>query len=561
MTDNYKLGVVAYLPPKRLYPTDSFMANMKNFPTKNPLVLFSDEYEAEGVIKLNGNVEIAKDPKNKLAVNNLIFFTGTRIAASKGFSHVLLLENDCRVGKRYWDEILFEEFLSKNVNAIAGGSIAIFNPSCYTREAAARFEKYVADSLADRPCPMSITGSSNLAEKRDSCVFPNGAFAIYKMDWIIKTFPEITAQGKTVELARRVKTWDYAIGIKAWEEFRERVYDMIVPLNSVYSGYGNIMSTEDERKQWLIDGKVIGVHQIKSDWIGPEPKPEQDLFTPQVTMEIPKPPPTQDVTGKTEIFIVTYAKDFQYLNHCLRSIKKFAKGFSGVTVLVPTKDAKELRQVIRKSGLENVKVKHGYEWAKKGMCWHLAQECRADVWCPDADYIAHFDSDCIFTKPVSPETFFKNGKPLLRYEPFATLGIRHPGTMAWKIATENALPFPVNDEFMRGLPHIYHHSVYAKTRILVEQKTAMPFTEYVRSGRNEYPQQFCEYVTLGSVAAHEFRDDYYMVDLSKESNPDRSPYPVQQFWGHGPLDQPQEIWVDGIKRTVTPIKMIEEILK
>jgi len=30
---------------------------------------------------------------------------------------------------------------------------------------------------------------------------------------------------------------------------------------------------------------------------------------------------------KTEILIVTYARDFPYLEYCLKSISKFARGF------------------------------------------------------------------------------------------------------------------------------------------------------------------------------------------------------------------------------------------
>ena len=546
------LGVIAYVPPPHIGHPLAFFQNLRNFPPLHPLVIYSDhDYSKDwpDCIKIAASPEIARVDTNKMACNNLVFFVGLRIAASKGFTHVMPLEPDCRVNVKHWDDIIWQEFLFKNPNAIAGGSMAIFNPCSYNRQAAEQFEKFVTDTRLSRLVPLSITGSSNLAEKRDSCVFPNGAFAIYRMDWLLKTYPAITGKPEQyIELSKTEKTWDYSIGIKLWNEFKESVYDKVVNLGKIYSGYGNIMSDEAERRGWLIDGKIVGVHQIKSEWPGPVPS--------EVTSV-----PEQKVSGKVEIFIVTYAKDFPYLRHCLRSIKKFATGFSGVTILVPTPHVKELRALIAEVGIGYTTVKSGYEWAHKGMLWHLAQECRADEWCPHADYIAHFDADCIFTKPVTPETFFKDGKPLLRYEPFATIGLRHPGVMAWKTAAENALPFPVANEFMRGLPHVYAKSLYAKTRELVEQKTKTPFNEYVKSGRNEYPQTFCEYVTLGAVAYETSQSDYSLSDLSKLPNPDRSPYPVQQFWGHSAPDQPQEIWVDGIKRNIVPIQMIEEVLK
>ena len=74
---------------------------------------------------------------NRMAVNNLVFFTGLRIAANKGFTHVLILEHDCRVGTAGWDEIIWQEFLSKNPEAIMGGSLVAFNPCSFSRKGAA----------------------------------------------------------------------------------------------------------------------------------------------------------------------------------------------------------------------------------------------------------------------------------------------------------------------------------------------------------------------------------------------------------------------------------------
>ena len=549
-----RFGIICYVPPPHIGHPLAFSQNLRNFPPLHPLVIYSDhDYSKEwpGCIKIAASPEIARVDTNKMSCNNLVFFVGMRIAASRGFTHIMLLEPDCRVNAEHWDDIVWQEFQFKNPNAIAGGSMVVFNPCSYNRQSSEQYEKFLMDSKPSRIVPISITGSGNLAEKRDSCVFPNGAFAIYRMDWLLKTYPQITGKPQEyIALAKTERTWDYSIGIRLWNEFHESVYDKVVSLGKVYSGYGQIMSTEDERKQWLIDGKVVGVHQIKSDWIGPEPKPIQD-FVSVGDVQIPK----------TEIFIVSYAKDFAYLEYCLRSIKKFAAGFSGVTVLVPSKDVHALRTIVGQIGIENVRSISGYEWRGRGMLWHMAQVCRADEWCPHADYIAHFDADCIFTKPVTPNTFWQLGKPLLRYEPFATLAQRHPGVLNWKVATENALPFNIADEFMRGLPHIYGRTTYAKTRELVEQKTKRPFNDYIKSCKNEYPQTFCEYVTLGSVARQYFADDYTLCDLSRDANPDRSPYPVQQFWSHRAPDEPQEVCVDGIMRNVIPAEFVKEILK
>lgn len=548
-----KLGVIVYLPPPHVGFPLSFLENIKNFPPANEFLIYSDhDYSKEwpSIVRLAGSPEIAKTTKNAMAVNNLIFFIGLRIAIQqKGWTHVMLVEADCRVNVAGFDEILFQEMIAKNRYAITAGSMVVFNPCSFNRTAAERFERFVCETRGTRPLPMSITGSSNLAEFRDSCVFPNGAFAIYRLDWMLKTYPQIAGNpNEYIQLSQTKVAWDYQVGIDLWNEFKEQAYDKVVCLDQIYSGYKNVMSSEEERQQWLTEGRVIGVHQIKGEWTGPDPKPVMEM--------IAKP-----FMAKVAILIVTYGKDFPYLRHCLRSIKKFATGFTGVTIVVPWADVKELRKMIKEIGIESVTVKGGNEWVKKGFNWHMAQICRADCWIPDADYVAHFDPDCIFTKPVKPQTFFQEDRPILRYEPFESLAKRHLGTWNWKIACDNALPFTCADEGMRGHPEVYHLGVYKRTRELVEEKTGKTFDAYVKSSKNDYPQTFAEFPTLSAVALEKFRDRYYAIDLSKTASPDRSPFPVIQFWSHRPPDEEQEIWIDGVQRLVIPIQLIKEILK
>lgn len=263
---------------------------------------------------------------------------------------------------------------------------------------------------------------------------------------------------------------------------------------------------------------------------------------------------------KTEFFIVTYAKDFQYLKFFLRSAEKFASGFSGITILVPTQDAAELAVLTGQyKGSVPVKCVSGDEWDGKGMLWHMASIMHADEWCPDADFIAHIDSDCVFTAPVTPETFIKDGKPILQYERFASIGHRHPGVLKWQENTVKCLPIDVLYETMRGHPEVYRHDTYALARRLIVQKTGVPVNIHIMNGRNAYPQDFCEFVTLGNVAMHVSADKYHLVDNEQKPNPDRSDFPIGQFWSHGSPDLVQEIWWNGRKENIIPSQKWKEL--
>lgn len=261
-----------------------------------------------------------------------------------------------------------------------------------------------------------------------------------------------------------------------------------------------------------------------------------------------------------EIFIVSFWRDFPYLEFALKSIGKFVSGFAGVTVLVPDTDLQGLLAIPKPMELLPMfRARAFAEWPGKGMLHHERQIVYADQWCPEAEFITHMDSDTIFTAPVTLETFIKDGKPILQYERFDSIGKRHGGVMEWQRVTERCLPFPIEFETMRQHGATYHRGLYARTRELMTDKTGMAVDEYIKSQGNAFPQGFCEFVTLGNVAIFEFPDRYHLADCSKKPNPDKGDFPIAQFWSHAPIDQPQPIWWDGDQKTVTPLDEIRRL--
>lgn len=268
---------------------------------------------------------------------------------------------------------------------------------------------------------------------------------------------------------------------------------------------------------------------------------------------------------KVCIFIVTFRRDFAYLQWCFKSIVKFCQGFS-VRVLVPTPDKAQAEAMVHRGlhekGFKDATVQHYEEWPELGFLHHMAQIMRADEWCPDADFVAHCDADCIFTAPVTPWTYIKEGepcKPYMRFEYFSKLGRRHPGAAAWQEPTQKCLPFLVTKETMRCHPGVFHRGLYAEARRQIEIKTKMASDDYIKStGKNTYPQLFVDFVTLGNVALHCFPHLYEPVEQTGDLvTPDNH---LQQFWSHGSIDQPQKIWVQGEEREVVPIDMIRHAL-
>lgn len=257
------------------------------------------------------------------------------------------------------------------------------------------------------------------------------------------------------------------------------------------------------------------------------------------------------------IFIVTYSKDFNWLVFCLRSIEKFASGFSEVRILVPDEDLIALRYLVSKlhgeSGIPIYCVS-GNEWPGKGFLWHACQIFRADQWCEKADYVFHFDPDCIFSANVTPATFMVEDKPILRYEAFSTIGVRHPGVLLWKKAAEDCLPWEVDKEFMRGHPEVFHRGLYKAAREIISTCVGKPIDDYLKSCRNEFPQSAAEFPTLGAICYEKFRELYAPFNCGSQANPDFQPFPVRQCWSHAPIDKPQSIWWDGKIQKITPLE-------
>lgn len=237
----------------------------------------------------------------------------------------------------------------------------------------------------------------------------------------------------------------------------------------------------------------------------------------------------------TQIFIVTFAPDFQYLKFCLRSLVKFAQGFNGVRILVPTQDRTALESLVAEvpgtAGLPVICLT-GDEWPGQGMLWHMMQILLTDQWCPYADFVLHLDADCVFTEPVTPDYYIKAGdKPILFYESFASLGVKHTEVLRWQEVTRNCLPFDPPYETMRQHPEIYHRTLYEQTRKRIQEKTGESVETYLRKQRNEYPQTFCEFVTLGNVAMHDFPAQYNLYDVGKLPWPHAK---LHQAWSHRP---------------------------
>ncbi len=216
----------------------------------------------------------------------------------------------------------------------------------------------------------------------------------------------------------------------------------------------------------------------------------------------------------------------------LESIRKYATGFAGITIVVPTWDVDKFLQFERYSTPDcPVLIKNFLEYPGKGFVHHLAMKCYADVFSPDADLILHLDPDCLFSSPVTPEDYLVDGNPVLVIEPYEVLKTIHPARYNWKRVTEEALKFDCTHETMCRHPAVHRRETYAGLRAYMERTHYTPFIDFVIKQKNSYPQGFGEFNTLGAYAMNSTLS-YHFIDRKDQGDKNDPPSKVTQLWSY-----------------------------
>lgn len=257
-----KLAVIAYVPPIQRYHPEVFVDNMRRWRSNCDLILFSENWP--DTLKIAHSPEIIKSsanvsrPEQRWWVNNMIFFTALRIARKQGVTHMLYVESDSRAGRLNWADLAFEEFFKRD-GALIGGSMVVYNP-CNAGPLAAQYWAEVCALNTRKNFPIPTYGFKGAADSTGSCVFVNGSLGIYDMALMAELFN----LDNTAVVSRDATAWDMEIGVKMWEKFGPDAYAKVAHLTSIFSSFGEVLTTEAQRMDMLRRGEFGAVHQVKS---------------------------------------------------------------------------------------------------------------------------------------------------------------------------------------------------------------------------------------------------------------------------------------------------------
>lgn len=219
---------------------------------------------------------------------------------------------------------------------------------------------------------------------------------------------------------------------------------------------------------------------------------------------------TPVVEPVVDIVIKSYPPDYGFLSYCLRSIHKFASGFNDVIILLPS--SYPLPLTAEKVVLLDVPESYMSQQVAK---------LNADLH-TQASHILHFDSDMLFTDPVTPGFFFKDGKPVWVITPFDEA--EDDEKRAWLHVMVKCLREMPKFEFMRKCAIIVPRWLYAEFRSFIEKTHGMTMEAYVMS---QPGHEFSEYNCLGFYAWIYHRDAFHWHDTSVDGVPK---WPFIQKW-------------------------------
>lgn len=229
---------------------------------------------------------------------------------------------------------------------------------------------------------------------------------------------------------------------------------------------------------------------------------------------------------KVSIVVKSWPGDYEWLSYCLRSIQKFCTGFNDIIVMLPRSHPLTLTA-------ETVVLLD----AKEGYMEQQVAKLNADKH-TQADYILNFDSDMIFTRPITPDYFFKDEKPIWVMTPWKDIGIKDKRT--WFHVMAKCLLECPPAEFMRKGAVIYPSELLTAFRGNIRLLHEMGVDEYVMS---QPGHEFSEYNCLGFFAWLYQPRVFHWHDTSVDGVPD---WPWKQYWSYGGITDEIRAEMEGI---------------
>lgn len=206
---------------------------------------------------------------------------------------------------------------------------------------------------------------------------------------------------------------------------------------------------------------------------------------------------------QTDIFIKTYSKVADWHQWAMKSIAKYASGFRRTLVV----------------GEQRVEGYQQMQIVKLSADQHT-----------DADFILFTDSDCLFTLPVTPATYLRNGKPIWLMRSWeSALSKEGDAVMRWQRGMQKFFGMAPPHEFMCRHPEMIPRWLLIAFRAFCQTKHGKTLAEWLVNDH-----EFADWNILGMYAWLYHRECFCWINQDTEIPPVLT---VKQYWGgHTPIE-------------------------
>jgi hypothetical protein len=255
-----KLGTVSYVRPTGTPCSDAFIRNIRGYKTAHSVELYSNDDSRQ--VKLACQPPEHFKSRAWFSLSNYVFLCGLNAAVLRGLDFFIYLEDDSRVLGDNWDEKVFDEHFSFD-GALFSGTPVAWNAHGNGNESLSATIRYAHEYLEYSGIPMGIFMMGQPHERRGVTLYPNGSGAVYHTQTLVELFPGYQNAAK---LCFEIGAWDMEIGRRLWNKFGMDVFKKVRGLKCGYSACTEAFTTEQQRIDMLISGRVVMSHQHKGSW-------------------------------------------------------------------------------------------------------------------------------------------------------------------------------------------------------------------------------------------------------------------------------------------------------
>jgi hypothetical protein len=214
--------------------------------------------------------------------------------------YIFYIEDDCRFAEKDWGRHLFAELgvlethlqidfennLTSSPRPLSFGTPICWNAHLLGPQFKHRLDAYLALTLNYSGVPVAFEGHESVSCSFGEALYPNGALAAYHLPTVAEYFKEGLLYLRQFKKARaertskhisvatqaavslgnwfsRIIAFDLFIGIENIRRNGIFCFDNVIPLQTIYSGYGNKHFNEFHRYNMLTTGRKAAVHHLK----------------------------------------------------------------------------------------------------------------------------------------------------------------------------------------------------------------------------------------------------------------------------------------------------------